>query len=311
MSLSSSSLRAKIPESLATIEARRRRCARAPPSPPWSLVSVSPDPASSIPTLASMCAHTPMFANPGGNFSRSPAKRSSSPTRRARPSTLLSDASPGIASIANSGAISHLSNSRGRTATSNILPPRFPRARRSRASATPNTSSMKFPGSLSHARTDASPPPSRASRTTSAIVRSTENVRYPSGGSGAARASFDALVDVARARPQDVPRAHPATSRVRDAARARDGREDDARGSRARLAAATALASDMAPRYRDGRDRKADTAGGWRRHSPARETSTTVAVRRTRERTRTKSARAIVASHAAAPIARECAGRRR
>jgi len=144
-------------------------------------------------------------------------------------------------------------------------------------------------------------------------VRSTENVRYPSGGSGAARASFDALVDVARARPQDVPRAHPATSRVRDAARARDGREDDARGSRARLAAATALASDMAPRYRDGRDRKADrkAAGGWRRHSPARETSTTVAVRRTRERTRTKSARAIVASHAAAPIARECAGRRR
>ena len=45
---------------------------------------------------------------------------------------------------------------------------------------------MKFPGSLSHARTDAFSPPSRASRTTSAIVRSTEHVRYPSGGSGAA-----------------------------------------------------------------------------------------------------------------------------
>ena len=59
---------------------------------------------------------------------------------------------------------------------------------------------------------------------------------------------------------------------------------------------ATALAGDMAPRYRDGRDRTADAAGGWRRHSPARETWTTVAVRRTRERTRTKSARAIVAS---------------
>ena len=140
-------------------------------------------------------------------------------------------------------------------------------------------------------------------------MRSTENVRYPSGGSGAARASFDALVDVARARPQDVPRAHPATSRVRDAA-PRATVERTTRGSRARLAAATALASDMAPLSR------------WARSEGRRRRRLAAALSRARDvddgrgasyarANENEERAAIVASHAAAPIARECAGRRR